>query len=117
MGKSYSLQGSTPGINLAVLGLTKSILDDRISFSLSATSHIGKGKCLSMKTVSEGPDFKNTSDIKLPIRQLSFSVSFSFGKTRNVTVKSAQRTIESDDILNSENAAATVGTSMMGGGL
>ncbi|MBQ6577368.1 MAG: TonB-dependent receptor [Bacteroidales bacterium] len=117
MGKSYSLQGSTPGINLAILGLTKSILDDRISFSLSATSHIGKGKYLSMKTVSEGPDFKNTTDMKLPIRQLSFSVSFSFGKSRNVAVKSAQRTIEADDILNSENAAATVGTSMMGGGL
>ena len=117
IGKSYSLQGSTPGINLAVLGLTKSILDDRISFSLSATSHVGKGKYLSMKTVSEGPDFKNTTDMKLPIRQLSFSVSFSFGKSRNVAVKSAQRTIEADDILNSENAAATVGTSMMGGGL
>jgi hypothetical protein len=49
----------------------------------------------------------------IPMRQLSLSISYSFGKSSNISVKTARRTITNDDILNAENATAAVGQSMM----
>ena len=113
MGKNYSLQGYSTGISMGILGLTKSFLDDRLSFSLSAVTHIGKGKNLKMTSITEGTDFRSEMTNAIPIRQLSLSISYAFGKSSNISVKTARRTITNDDILNAENATAAVGQSMM----
>ena len=70
-----------------------------------------------MRSVSEGKDFRSVSVNTIPMQQLNFSISWSFGKQGNARVKSARKTIKNDDIINAESTTESLGSSMMGGGM
>lgn len=116
-GKTYSLQGWNTGISLATLGVTKSFLDDKLSFSLMGTLPL-TGKTLEMKSCTSGKDFINNMTNTIPMSQISLNISWSFGKQSRGGVKSTRRTIENDDVLNSTSTAESLsGTMMSGGGM
>ena len=117
MGKNYSLQGWSSGMSMAMVGLTKSFLDDRLGISINYTLPLTGGKGMEMRSVSEGKDFRSVSVNTIPMQQLNFSISWSFGKQGNARVKSARKTIKNDDIINAESTTESLGSSMMGGGM
>ena len=117
MGKNYSLQGWSSGMSMAMVGVTKSFLDDRLGISINYTLPLTGGKGMEMRSVSEGKDFRSVSVNTIPMQQLNFSISWSFGKQGNARVKSARKTIKNDDIINAESTTESLGSSMMGGGM
>ena len=117
MGKNYSLQGWSSGMSMAMVGLTKSFLDDRLGISINYTLPLTGGKGMEMRSVSEGKDFRSVSVNTIPMQQLNFSISWSFGKQGNARVKSARKTIKNDDVMNTESTSESLGTTMMGGGM
>ena len=117
MGKNYSLQGWSSGMSMAMVGVTKSFLDDRLGISINYTLPLTGGKGMEMRSVSEGKDFRSVSVNTIPMQQLNFSISWSFGKQGSARVKSARKTIKNDDIINTESTTESLGSSMMGGGM
>lgn len=111
MGRSYNLQGWSSGVNIAILGLSKSFLNDRLSFTLMGTTQLGKGPAMQMQTHSAGKDFSSDITMGVPIRSINLSVSFSFGGQRNIAVKTARRTISNDDQLNEASTAEKMNSS------
>ena len=117
MGRTYTLQGWSTGMSMAMVGLTKSFLDDRLGVSINYTLPLSGGKGMQMKSVTEGKDFRSVSVNTIPMENLNFSISWSFGKQGNARVKSARKSISNDDVLNMESTAESLGGSMMGGGM
>ncbi len=117
MGRTYTLQGWSTGMSMAMVGLTKSFLDDRLGVSINYTLPLSGGKGMQMKSVTEGKDFRSVSVNTIPMENLNFSISWSFGKQGNARVKSARKSISNDDVLNMESTAESLGSSMLGGGM
>ena len=117
MGKNYSLQGWSSGMSMAMVGLTKNFLNDRLGVSINYTLPLTGGKGMEMRSVTEGKDFRSVSVNVVPMQQLNVSISWNFGKQGNARVKSARKTIKNDDIINTESTTESLGSSMMGGGM
>lgn len=113
MGSQVTLQGRTTGISMAMLGLTKSFLNDRLSFSVNGVLPLAKGFELSMSSHTEGKGFVSDMSTTIPIRQITFQVSWTFGKQGNYSAKRASRTIQNEDQLNSTTTAESMGSIMM----
>jgi putative tonB-dependent receptor len=76
----YTLQGYQTGHNMLISTLTKSLFNDKLSLSLLYLSPL-TGK-LEIKQYSKGHDFENKMNIKIPLRNLMFTVSWNFGNTK-----------------------------------
>ena len=112
--RSYSLQGYRSGFGFASLGVTKSFLDDRLSFSLRGQSNLGLGR-LEFFSHSESGGFVSESVQKIPIRSASFSVSYTFGKGQNIQRKQTVRSIKNDDLVGNEGGGGIA--SQVSGGM
>jgi hypothetical protein len=117
MGKNYTLQGWSSGMSMAMVGLTKSFLDDRLGISINYTLPLTGGRGMEMRSVTEGKDFRSVSVNVIPMQQLNFSISWSFGKQGGTRVKSARTTIKNDDVMKAESTTESLGNTMMGGGM
>ena len=113
MGSQVTLQGRTTGMSMAMLGLTKSFLDDRLSFSVNGMLPLAKGFEMSMSSHTEGKGFVSDMSTTIPMRQITFQVSWTFGKQGNYSAKRASRTIQNEDQLNSTTTAESIGNIMM----
>jgi outer membrane receptor for ferrienterochelin and colicin len=111
-GRTISLQGWTSGLCAATFGLTKSFLEDRLTFSLSGVTHLKKGRMLKLESVSVAEDFISRTTTGIPLRMMQLSVSYSFGKQGDVNVKRSRKTIEADSQLNVKSASESLGTMM-----
>ena len=96
----YTLQGSRSGFGFASLGVTRSFLDDRLSFSLRGQSNLGLGR-LKFGSHSESGSFVSDNAQYIPIRCASFSVSYTFGKGQSIQRKKTVRSIQNDDLVGS----------------
>lgn len=115
MSRTYSLQGWNTGISIGTAGLTKTFLDDRLSVSVNAVSQLSN-KDLTVKSFSQTKDFAMNMSTTVPIRQVSLSVSWTFGKQGNFGVKTARRTITNDEVINTQSTAeALSGSGALGG--
>ncbi len=111
-GRTVTLQGYSSGMLLGTLGLTKSFLDDRLSLSINGVSHLTGGRTMKVESVSQTKDFISRTDTGVPLRQISLSLSFSFGKQDNAKVKSAKKKIQNDTEHNQKSVAESLGTMM-----
>ena len=111
-GSSVTLQGRSSGMAIGTLGLTKSFLDDRLSLSINGVSHLTGGRTMKVESVSQTKDFISRTDTGVPLRQISLSLSFSFGKQDNAKIKSAKKKIQNDTELNQKSVAESLGTMM-----
>ena len=113
MGSQVTLQGRTTGMSMAMVGLTKSFLDDRLSFSVNGMLPLAKGFEMSMSSHTVGDNFVSDMSTTIPMRQITFQVSWTFGKQGNYSAKRASRTIQNEDQLNSTTTAESIGNIMM----
>ena len=97
---------------VGTLGLTKTFLEDRLSFSLSGLSHLTGGRGLKIESVSEDKDFVSRTVTGIPLRMISLNLSFSFGKQDKVNVRKSRKTIEQDSQINSKSMTESIGTVM-----
>ncbi len=111
-GRSVNLQGWHSGMALGTAGLTKSILDDRLTFSISGATHLTGGNGMRQITWTQGPGFTNKVVNTIKMQTLTFDISFSFGKQDNAKVKTTRKTITNDAQLNTTNMAEGLGTMM-----
>ena len=65
--KSYSLQGWNGGFNLLTGSLSKSLLKDKLTLSVSGVVGLNKGGKLNIESRSSGKDFTSHTNVKVPI--------------------------------------------------
>ena len=95
--KSYNLQGWSSGFNMLTGTLSKSFFDDKLAFSVMGMTGLGNGGALAINSYSEGKDFTNKMDIKVPMQSVSLTVSYTFGNTKKQFMQRRSR-VESDYI-------------------
>ena len=76
----YTLQGYQTGNNMLISTLSKSLFNDKLSLSLLYLAPL-TGK-LKIDQYSKGHDFENKMNIKIPLRNLMFTVAWNFGNTK-----------------------------------
>ena len=77
--KSYSLQGWNGGFNLLTGSLSKSLLKDKLTLSVSGVVGLNKGGKLNIESYSSGKNFTAHTNVKVPIYGVTFTVSYTFG--------------------------------------
>ena len=80
--KSYSLQGWNGGFNLLTGSLSKSLLKDKLTLSVSGVVGLNKGGKLNIESRSSGKDFTAHTNVKVPIYGVTFTVSYTFGNSK-----------------------------------
>ena len=113
MGKRISLQGYSTGMRVGTVGLTKSFLDDRLSLSLNGILPLMKNLEMNMTSYTRGDGFTSTSSTMIPMKALTFQISWTFGKQGNYSTKKASRSIENERQLNTSTTAESM-SSIMG---
>ena len=111
-GRSVSLQGWNSGMSMGMLGLTKTFFDDRLSLSVNGVTHLTKGKAMTIQSYSEGSDFTMNMLSAIPMRQVLFQVSWTFGKQGSYGAKRTRRTIQNEDQLNTTTTSESMGSMM-----
>ncbi len=95
--KSYTLQGWSGGFNLITASLTKSLLKDKLSLSVSGLIGLNSGGNINIESYNSGKDFTSHTNVKVPISSVTFTVSYTFGNTKLKTKKHTNR-VENDFI-------------------
>ena len=95
--KSYTLQGWSGGFNLLTGSLSKSLLKDKLTLSVSGVVGLNKGGKLNIESYSSGKDFTTHTNVKVPIYGVTFTVSYTFGNSKVKTKQHTSR-VESDFI-------------------
>ena len=80
--KSYSMQGWNGGFNLLTGSLSKSLLKDKLTLSVSGVVGLNKGGKLNIESRSSGKDFTSHTNVKVPIYGVTFTVSYTFGNSK-----------------------------------
>ncbi|MCQ2144748.1 MAG: TonB-dependent receptor [Bacteroidales bacterium] len=111
-GSSVSLQGRSNGISLATAGLTKSFLDDKLSVSINGTCGLTNFNNLVIKNSVVGDGFKSESLAKIPMSQISVSLSYSFGKQTMSMKRKPSRRASEDSELNTQSFSESMGSIM-----
>jgi hypothetical protein len=107
-GNRVSLQGWSSGMRAGVLGVTKTFLDDRLSLSLNGILPLMKGLNMSMESYTAGKGFTSSTITQIPMRAITFQISWTFGKQGNYSTKRTRRSIDNDSQLNSSTAAESM---------
>ena len=95
--KSYSLQGWSGGFNLLTASLSKSLLKDKLNLSVSGLIGLNSGGNINIESYNSGKDFTSYTNVKVPISNVTFTVSYTFGNTKVKTKQHTSR-VESDFI-------------------
>ena len=95
--KSYTLQGWSGGFNLITASLTKSLLKDKLSLSVSGLIGLNSGGNINIESYNSGKDFTSHTNVKVPISGVTFTVSYTFGNTKLKTKQHTSR-VENDFI-------------------
>ena len=95
--KSYTLQGWNSGYNLLTANISKSILNDRLTFSLSGLMGLSDKGNLKIESKSGSTDFAYHQTVNIPLKGFSFSISFNFGNNKRQN-KTHESRVQSDYI-------------------
>ncbi|MCF0186531.1 MAG: outer membrane beta-barrel protein, partial [Bacteroidaceae bacterium] len=98
---TYSLQGKSSGINIHSIGLTKSLLKDRLNLSLNVVNPFKDS--MKMTTNTRGEGFKTTSTTQVKMRSVVFTVSFNIGNLKPKNKASNNDSHGESDVKNAEN--------------
>ena len=114
--KTYTLQGWSSGMNILIGTLTKKLLGDKLTLGLQALTGLNDGGCIKMETMSRGKGFVNHQNISVPIYNVSFTVSYTFGNTKKQFRQQQVRQthIESDFIEQKSQGEMIQGVGNMG---
>ena len=80
--KSYTLQGWNGGFNLVTASLSKSLLKDKLNLSIMGMMGLNEGGNIKIESYSKGKDFVTHSMTKVPLYGFTFTVSYTFGRSK-----------------------------------
>ena len=96
--KSYPLQGWSGGFNLLTASLSKSLLKDKLTLSVSGLMGLNKGGNINIESSSRGKDFTSYNNIKVPIYGVTFTVSYTFGNSKRQATQQHVNRVTNDFI-------------------
>ncbi len=112
--KSYTLQGWSGGFNLLTASLSKTLLNDKLSLSVSGLTGLNKGGNLNIETHSRGINFTAHNNILVPIYGVTFTVSYTFGNTQ--MVRQQRETRVQDDFIEQQSQGEMINSVGSGAG-
>ena len=80
--KSYNLQGWSSGYNLLTANISKSVLNDKLTFSLMGMMGLSDNGNLNIESKSSSTDFAYHQKVSVPLKGFSFSISYNFGNSK-----------------------------------
>ena len=95
--KSYTLQGWNGGYNLLTANISKSVLNDKLTFSLMGMMGLASGGNLKIENKSGSTDFAYHQTVLVPLKGFTFSVSYNFGNSKRQAKQHTSR-VQSDFI-------------------
>ena len=115
--KNYTLQGWSGGFNLLTASLSKSLLKDKLTLSLSGLTGLNQGGKLNIESYNRGQNFTSSTNIKVPIYGVTFTVSYIFGNSKMVQRQHVSR-VQNDfieqqsqgEVINSVGSGSTSGS-------
>ncbi len=118
--KNYTLQGWSGGFNLLTASISKSLLKDKLTLSLSGLTGLNKGGKLNIESYSRGQNFTSSTNIKVPIYGVTFTVSYTFGNNKMMQKQHVNR-VQNDfieqqsqgEMINSVGSGNTSGNGTM----
>jgi hypothetical protein len=118
--KTYTLQGWSGGFNMVTASLSKSLLKDKLNLSVSGTMGLNKGGKLNIESYSRGQNFTSSTNIKVPIYGVTFTVSYTFGNNKMMQKQHVNR-VQNDfieqqsqgEMINSVGSGNTSGNGTM----
>jgi len=96
--KNYTLQGWSGGFNLVTASISKTLLNDKLSLSISGMVGLNKGGKLNIESYNKGTNFTAHNNISVPIYGVTFTASYTFGNTQIMTRQKRQSRIQNDFI-------------------
>ena len=96
--KNYTLQGWSGGFNLVTASMSKTLLNDKLSLSISGIVGLNKGGKLNIESYNKGTNFTAHNNISVPIYGVTFTASYTFGNTQIMTRQKRQSRIQNDFI-------------------
>ena len=104
--KSYTLQGWSGGFNLLTASLTKSLLKDKLSLSISGLIGLNNGGNINIESYNSGKDFTSHTNVKVSISNVSFTVSYTFGNSKIKTKQHVNRV--QDDFIEQQSQGEVI---------
>ena len=104
--KSYTLQGWSGGFNLLTASLSKSLLKDKLSLSVSAMMGLNSGGKLNIESDTKGKDFTTHTNVRVPISGVTFTVSYTFGNSKVKTKQHVKRV--QDDFIEQQSQGEVI---------
>ena len=89
--KSYTLQGWSGGFNLLTASVSKSFFNDKLNVSVSGLMGLNKGGNINIESYSRGSNFSSYNNVKVPISNVSLTVSYTFGNSKKQTQQHVSR--------------------------
>ena len=80
--KSYNLQGWSSGYNLLTANISKSVLNDKLTFSLMGMMGLSDNGNLNIESKSSSTDFAYHQKVSVPLKGFTFSISYNFGNSK-----------------------------------
>lgn len=112
--KTYTLQGWSGGANLLVGTLTKSFFKDKLTIGLQGITGLNDHGCLKIETYSQGTNFSNHMNIRVPLYGGSLTLTYAFGNTAKQFSVQRQTRIENDFIEQKSQGEMIQGAGSMG---
>lgn len=109
---TYSLQGKSSGINIHSVGLTKSLLKDRLSLGLNMINPFTDS--MKMTSDTRGNGFSSHSVTKVKMRSVVFTASLSLGNLKPKQKMTNTDSHNESDVKNAENKNMQMNSIFMG---
>lgn len=106
---SVTLQGSSSGMNMHMIGLTKSCLNDRLTISLNTVNPFST--TMTMNSTTEGKDFTSTNSNSIKMSTFTASVSYRFGDLK--MKQNVRKTQLDSDVLEMKDSSEQVNSVFM----
>ena len=89
--KSYTLQGWSGGFNLLTTSISKTFFNDKLTVGVSGLIGLNKGGNINIESYSRGNNFSSYNNVKVPISNVSLTVSYSFGNSKKMAQQHVSR--------------------------
>lgn len=109
---TYSLQGKSSGVNIHTVGLTKSLMKDRLNLSLNVMNPFSDS--MKMTTHTMGNGFSSNSVTQVKMRSVIFSASFTIGNLKPKSKMASTNTHNESDVKNAESQTMQMNSIFMG---
>ncbi len=101
---SVTLQGESAGMNMHMLGLTKTFLNDRLSVGINTVNPFHSS--MTMKMTSEGTGYTSTSTTKVSMATILANASYRFGDLK--LKQQTRRTEIENDVLDVKSSSEQI---------